>query len=102
MDNPENILKSILPLIIIIVVSWLISSLGSRLKKQNGTIQGEDQLAEKNIFDFLSETKEEAALPENDTRKADVGTAAGKSWPGYPTGGPPVTANPIKPKWWGA
>jgi len=104
MDNLENILKSLLPLIIIIVVSWLFSSLGSRLKKQGGTGQDEDRPAEK-IFDFLTQTKEEAVQPENDTtegRPADAVRPIAKSWPGYPAGGPQVTPKPIKPKWWGA
>ncbi len=104
MDNLENILYSLLPLVLIIVFSWLFGSLGSRMKKKAGATgksttpreQGED------LFDFFAARSGE--------QPSESGT---ENLPPLPSGAstwvtqrglnpPPVTADPIKPKMWGA
>ncbi|HTY25906.1 MAG TPA: hypothetical protein VMC85_22445 [Desulfomonilaceae bacterium] len=106
MDKLENVLYSLLPLVLIILVSWLFSFLGSRMKKQAqlGTAATRPE-TEEDFPDFLSE------LPAEPTRMTQPPTGgrpysapAGITiWtPGMGSSGPRVTAEPIKPKMWGA
>lgn len=106
MENMDNILYSLIPLVLIILVSWLFSFLGSRGKKKSEATEASDGTrAGDQFFDFLGGTdEEEEALEERggepvarfgDGQDAGLGSRV-------PSGGPEPTPRPIKPKWWGA
>jgi hypothetical protein len=106
MENLENILYSLLPLILIIVFSWLFGSLGSRLKKQAASAgnstehreQGED------LFDlFAARSGEQPSASQPGTQNLPPLPSDTTPWvPKRGLAPPPVTADPIKPKMWGA
>jgi hypothetical protein len=106
MDNLQNILYSLLPLVLIIVFSWLFGLLGSRMKKRaasagNSTTQREEG---EDLFDLFATRSGE---------QPDASQPGMESLPPLPTDAAPwalrrgltppsVTADPIKPKMWGA
>jgi hypothetical protein len=106
MDNLQNILYSLLPLVLIIVFSWLFGLLGSRMKKRaasagNSTTQREEG---EDLFDLFAARSSE---------QPDTTQSAMENLPPLPADAapwarrrglnpPPVTADPIKPKMWGA
>lgn len=104
----ENILYSLIPLILIIVFSWLFSFLGSRMKKQ--AEQGASSSAgrqESSVMDLLTGGKSEDYLFGSEHTAADqVGQAQrldSADWKTYrDQQAPKVSSKPIKPKWWGA
>ncbi|MBI5248217.1 MAG: hypothetical protein HY912_01870 [Desulfomonile tiedjei] len=100
MNNIENILYSLIPLILIILFSWLFSFLGSKMKKPG---ENSEAAAGSNLGDRLLEMMKEAP----GEAPAEAGTK--QRFPAGPrvelpqqTGGPITTAKPITPKWWGA
>jgi hypothetical protein len=100
MENLETILKSLIPLILIILFSWLFSVLGSKARKPTENAEGG---AEKNLGDRILEMMKEE--PEETPREpAARGPVQIESRVAFPqqTGSPVVTAKPINPKWWGA
>ncbi len=107
MDKMENILYSLIPLIIIILISWAFSFLGSKRRQSSDNAEVETQRTPRDQFlDFLSE--EHAEDEEMIARQEASSTRTGphvdlEVWaPDVPAGGPEVTPDPIKPKWWGA
>jgi len=108
MDKIENILYSIIPLILIIVFSWLFSLLGSKMRKQGqeGEASGEKD-RQFQLTDLFAQDKEVAGptsmpIPEMDRppdlMQPSLRTDMSKMAPGKP----PITPKPIEPKWWGA
>jgi len=119
-ENLKDILYSLLPLILIIFISWFFSFLGPKLKKQleegakTGTGESRNDLMEI----LLGQSAAKGAGPPAETpqpRSEMPGpglsmpgptaplpgpTAAPMPMPRYT--GPIVTPDPIKPKWWGA
>lgn len=103
----ENILYSLIPLILIIVFSWLFSFLGSKMKKQ--AQQGPESAGrqDSSLADILSGGKGEdylfgsgEAIPD-ETGQAQRG--AQTDWRTYrDRQAPKVSSKPINPKWWGA
>lgn len=107
MDSLQNIIYSLIPLILILVLSWLFGSFGSKTRKQvpdhpqSSSPQPGDQ-----IFNLISSRRDEKELlpqravptmPDPITREdSDGWSRLQSSVPG------PVTPEPIKPKWWGA
>lgn len=107
MDKMENILYSLVPLIIIILISWAFSFLGSKRRGQQTSAETETQATPRDQFlEFLTEgdEQEERLIVRRDEAGSKVGPHVDLSaWaPNVPTGGPKVTPDPIKPKWWGA
>ncbi len=104
MDNLENTLYSLLPLVLIIVFSWLFGLLGSRLKQKaepagNSTERREQAGDLFNIFGDRSGEQPGTTRMENLPPLPSDTTA----WvPQRKLTPPPVTADPIKPKMWGA
>jgi len=104
----ENILYSLIPLILIIVFSWLFSFLGSKMKKQ--AQQGASSSAgrqESSMMDLLTGEKSEDNLFGSEGTAADQPGQAQRLDPtDWMTNrgqqGPKVSSKPIKPKWWGA
>jgi len=106
MENLENIFYSILPLIVIIVISWLFSSMGSRLKKQTPSVGGEPEpTPSRRLIDLITEGVE-PEVPPGQERGAEIPGQARPAdavgWPRRTGGGPTVSPKPITPKWWGA
>ena len=106
MDNLENILYKLLPLVLIIVFSWLFGLLGSRMKKKSAsagdsTTQREE---EEDLFDiFAARSAEQPEDSQSGTENLPPLPAGAAPWTrrrGFNP--PPVTADPIKPKMWGA
>jgi len=106
MDNLENILYSLLPLILIIVFSWLFGSLGSRLKKQAEPADNSASRREQgpDLFDIFSPRSGEQQ-DASQGRMDNLPPLPSDATPWAPRrrlAPPPVTADPIKPKMWGA
>jgi hypothetical protein len=105
MDNLENILKSLLPLILIILFSWVFSYL-SRKKKQLEPAKNaatERGQAEDLLDIFSGRSGQQPMSSEAAAENLPPLPSAATRW--APRGGlapPPVTADPIKPKMWGA
>lgn len=108
MKDTDNILYSIIPLILIILFSWLFSLLGSKMRKQG---KETETTGEKNrgfqLMDLLLEDKTGSGPAS--TQLPGMDRPAELSHPDLPVkmpktapGSPPVTAKPIEPKWWGA
>jgi hypothetical protein len=109
MDDIKNVLYSLIPLILIILFSWLFGVLGSKMKKP--TEESDVSLKrgpEDQPFDILSAIREAAgqapapqgALKINDRTATPMESVAWGTGTG--PGGPNVTPKPITPKWWGA
>jgi len=108
MEKIENILYSIVPLVLIILFSWLFSVLGSKMRK---TPEGTDGVQEKGgdyrLIDMLTDQKpppREATLRPEEIEWANDFPPSAQGTPQSPPipGGPQVTPRPIRPKWWGA
>lgn len=108
MEKIENLLYSIIPLILIIAFSWLFSLLGSKMRKQGqaGEASGEKD-RQFQLTDLFAQDKEASgptAVPfpgmdrQPDLMQPDLRTDRPKTAPGKP----PITPKPIEPKWWGA
>jgi hypothetical protein len=104
MEKIENLLYSIIPLVLIIVFSWLFSVLGSKMRKQGqeGEPSGEKDRPFQ-LTDLFAQDKEAfgptaAPLPgmdrQPDLMQPNLRTDMPKTAPGTP--------KPIEPKWWGA
>jgi hypothetical protein len=107
MDSGD-LLKSLIPLILIIVFSWLFSALGSRMKKRAEQEQAdtETDIGEE-IFNLFSAGSEEEPHDSPDymhsVEQEAIGPEAGTDWDSVDRyGSPVVTPDPIKPRWWGA
>jgi hypothetical protein len=114
MDDIKNVLYSLIPLILIILFSWLFGLLGSKMKKP--TDEEDVSLkrgSEDQPFDILSAIREAAgqrpepqgpepqgALKISDRTATPI--ERGVWGTGRGSGGPVVTPKPITPKWWGA
>lgn len=104
----EDVLWTLLPLVLLVVISWALSFLGSRVanKTQEGMpVQddGRDEQSTELLFDeeereLLGPSKPEPA--ERPQRPA-YDEPSDFETPGVP-GAPRVTPDPIRPKWWGA
>ena len=106
MDKMENILYSLIPLVIIVFISWLFSFLASKRRKEQDGVETEHESARTQFLQFLSngdEIEEETAT-EQDMRRTDALSYDDRhNWtPDVPQGGPEVTPKPIEPKWWGS
>lgn len=105
-QNGENILFRIVPLILIIAVSWFFSFLSAKAKKRTQQTPQEQQTQpEKGSMDLFFGMEDDAESPklapgppEQTVPGADPGTTLWK--PQAPEGH--VTPKPIEPKWWGA
>ena len=109
MDDIKNVLYSLIPLILIILFSWLFGVLGSKMKKP--TEESDVSLKrgpEDQPFDILSAIREAAGQgpePQGGLKISDRTATPMESvaWgTGTGPGGPTVTPKPITPKWWGA
>lgn len=109
MDEGKNVIWSLVPLILIILFSWLFGVLGNKMKKpqQETDVDSKGAPADRpfDIFSALKEAAGQISRPEagadvDDRRQVLTGT---QGWrPDVRSGGPTVTAKPITPKWWGA
>ncbi len=97
MKDMESILYSLIPLVLIILFSWLFSFLGSKMKKpsENGE-QVPGRVLGDRFFDLMKEDAEE--VPQ---QRQPQTTQPGITIP-QGSGAPLVSAKPITPKWWGA
>lgn len=108
MDKIENILYSIIPLILIILFSWLFSFLGSKMRKQQEeTNAAPEKGHDYQLIDLLTDQKPVPSAAESQPAPLNWTTAfpaADQRVPKSPAtpGGPQVTPRPIRPKWWGA
>jgi hypothetical protein len=106
MDNLENILYSILPLVLIIIFSWLFGLLGSRMKKQAASAGSSTTHREEggDLFDlFAARSGEQPGASQSGMDNLPPLPADTTSWaPKRGLNRPPVTPDPIKPKMWGA
>jgi hypothetical protein len=103
-----NILYSLIPLILIIVFSWLFGRLGAKMRKQGqeGEAVGEKE-REFQLIDLFAADKESPGptatqLPGAERQPEFMQPSLGASIPGTTAGGPVVTPKPIEPKMWGA
>ncbi len=100
MENIGPILKSLIPLILIILFSWLFSLLGSKARK---TSENTENSADKNLGDRILEMmrEEPEEIPRESAGKGPVQIDSRMGMPPQ-TRTPVVTSKPINPKWWGA
>ncbi|MBI5569989.1 MAG: hypothetical protein HY914_08600 [Desulfomonile tiedjei] len=119
-ENLKDILYSLLPLILIIFISWFFSFLGPKMKKQieEGTKAGNGESRNELLEIFLGQGSAKGAGPPAESpepRSEMPGPGLSMPGSGVPAPGdkaapmplprytgPPVTPEPIKPKWWGA
>jgi hypothetical protein len=112
MDDIKNVLYSLIPLILIILFSWLFGVLGSKMKKPTEeTDVSLKRGSEDQPFDILSAIREaagqapEGPVPQGGLKISDrtATPIERRAW-GTDTGpgGSNVTPKPITPKWWGA
>jgi len=104
-----DILYSLIPLVLIILFSWLLSVLGSKKRQATQEDQGRPQGGPLDqLFDLMSPQEEERQA--GDSRGQPTAMRPGEyEWGGLPEArpyqdlaGPRITPDPIKPKWWGA
>jgi hypothetical protein len=108
MEKIENILYSVIPLVLIILFSWLFSYLGSRMRKEQeepGAVTAKDR--DYQLIDLMTDQKEAPRAAEAQSALADWPVAfpgtGQKSPMAQPTpGAPKINPRPIEPKWWGA
>ncbi len=110
MEKITEVLWSLIPLVLIIVFSWLFSLMGSKVKKQT---QGKEPMPEEGagspILDmFLKVGQEEeeprtgARLPVKEIPGSPMPLEPG-AWNAQNVSSPTqISSKPITPKWWGA
>ena len=102
----EKVVYSLIPLVLIILFSWLFSFLGSRMKRSNDQVETEDT-ADDRFIDFMTGRADDDLLvmrgeesPEGSGPTVPVDSS---DWRKYrDPQAPRVTSDPIRPKWWGA
>ncbi len=105
-EKVQHILYSLLPLILIIFVSWFFSFLGSRVKKQTeqtsypATAETESDTMHM-VFDEDEEMESPRPAPGFLGLPMPPTESDATLWRPQPTG-PQITPKPIEPKWWGA
>lgn len=106
----ENLdIYSLIPLILILVLPWLLSSLGARLrgraKAEDGSTSSTSS-TESQILDFLTMGKPDGAPTDAEpigNGPQGTGPSTGERWNRIrQVGAPKLTSKPITPKWWGA
>lgn len=108
MADTKSTLYSLLPLILIILFSWLFGKLGSKMKKPTEeTDAPAKEGAEDQPLDIISLMRGAAGQAPASKGGAAVGNRIGTGDAGarltdMGSGGPRVTPKPITPKWWGA
>lgn len=110
MEKITNILWSLIPLILIILFSWLFSVMGSKAKKQTeGRAPGAKEGTGSPLLDMLMNVKanEEDIRPTVTAQEKPVPGSAVPMAPGvWPaqdiSGRTQISSDPITPKWWGA
>lgn len=109
MEKIENILYSVVPLLLIILFSWLFSFLSSRMRKQQPeeAVPGQEKASDHRLLDLLTDQIEPSppgeprSMPLDWTKPVPGPVQPVPKTPTIP-GGPQVTPRPIRPKWWGA
>ncbi|AFM26005.1 hypothetical protein [Desulfomonile tiedjei] len=98
MKDIESILYSLIPLVLIILFSWLFSFLGSKMKKpsENGD-QVPGRVLGDRFFDLMKEEESEEVPQQRQPQTPQPGITIPQG-----SGAPLVSAKPITPKWWGA
>ncbi len=109
MDESKNVIWSLVPLILIILFSWLFGVLGNKMKKPQQKADDSVKTAPDeqplDIFTALRQAAGQVSTTEGDVNVNErVPTVAGNQvWrPDKGLTGPRVTPKPITPKWWGA
>ena len=108
MADTKSTLYSLLPLILIILFSWLFGKLGSKMKKPteetDASAKGGPEDQPLDIFSVMREAAGRVPPPQGGATVGDrIGTSgAGVRLTEMGSGGPRVTPTPITPKWWGA
>jgi hypothetical protein len=106
--DAEKVLYSLIPLVLIIVFSWLFSFLGSRMKRQNDqTDLSSEEHADDRLIDLIAGRADDDLLMvpggESAERPGEPVQIDSSDWPTYQDPqAPRVTPDPIRPKWWGA
>ncbi len=104
MKDGNSVFYSLIPLILIILFSWLFGALGSKLKKppEEGGIaskrESEDQPMD--IFGEMIQQVSQRYAGGNESQAPPSGAPTIKIRKDLT--GPTVTPKPITPKWWGA
>jgi hypothetical protein len=110
MEKITNILWSLIPLILIILFSWLFSLMGSKAKKQmEGRTPAEKEGTGSPLLDMLLNAKADGeeirptAAGQDKMVHGSTVPMNSVSWPTQSISGPtPISSDPITPKWWGA
>lgn len=109
MDDTKNVIWSLVPLILIILFSWLFGVLGKKMKKPpQETDASSERVPEDQPLDIFSALRQAAgqiSAPEENVNVSErAPTPAGsQGWrPDMASTGPRITSKPITPKWWGA
>jgi hypothetical protein len=105
-EKIEHIFYSLLPLILIIFVSWFFSFLGSRVKKQAEQAphpaKPETDRDAVHLFsdedDVMESPQQARQFPGLSAPPAESGTTLRQP----ASAGPQIVPKPIEPKWWGA
>ena len=104
----ENVLYSLIPLVLIVVFSWLFSLMGSRMKKeqQDESISSTEFPQDRSLDIFSEEEDEEWLVPGQEAAQEPSGQFP-HARPVEVTNrhglqAPDITPEPIRPKWWGA
>jgi hypothetical protein len=105
----EKLIPSLLPIILIIVVSWVFSFLASKMRKPQQQ-EGESAPAERggdllgDLFnlgkgqDVFQRPQGRPAGPAGEIQPMDMGDRR----PYQDVRGPSISPRPIEPRWWGA
>ncbi|MCX5860548.1 MAG: hypothetical protein NTW27_00260 [Deltaproteobacteria bacterium] len=107
MDNLENVIYSLIPLVLILLLSWLFSSMGSKAKKQLGERERTPApLPGEQLLDLISGAKSGKESSPMEVITKPTNGFAQQTTDGWgrrrSSGASEVTPEPIKPKWWGA
>ncbi len=107
MENMEDSLYRILPLVLMILFAWIFSYFSKRAKKQSPAASSQPEREPQDEFmDLISDTlggERRGETPPEKVAWTQGGPAGMTTWkPQGRPGGPVVTPAPIKPKWWGA